>query len=97
VTHGSTRALLSREVGTGAMGHVAAPKPSSVGRRGSELRDTWQHILLLVLASCLYAGVPSLQGTDSGSRAHLRRGNEFAGGAITSPSRLDILNFYLGS
>jgi hypothetical protein len=25
-----------------AMGHVAAPEPTSAGRWGSELRDTWQ-------------------------------------------------------
>jgi hypothetical protein len=35
---GSTRALLSRRRGRG---HVAAPEPTSVGRRGLELRNTW--------------------------------------------------------
>jgi hypothetical protein len=33
-------ALHSREVGSGAMVHVAAPEPSLAGRRGPEPRDT---------------------------------------------------------
>jgi hypothetical protein len=36
---GSTGALLS---GRRGQGHVAAPEPASSGRRGSELRNTWQ-------------------------------------------------------
>jgi hypothetical protein len=39
------------------------------------------HALLLALAWRLYAGVPGLQGTDSGPRTHLRRGGKPAGGA----------------
>jgi hypothetical protein len=34
----------------------------------------------LVLTLSLYAGVPDLQGTDSGPRAHLRGGCESPGG-----------------
>jgi hypothetical protein len=30
------------EAKLGAMGHVAAPEPTSVGRRGPELRNMWQ-------------------------------------------------------
>jgi hypothetical protein len=40
--HGSAGALPSREAGFRAVGHVALPEPSQVGRWGSELRDTWQ-------------------------------------------------------
>jgi hypothetical protein len=40
---GSTRVLLSGEVGSRATGHVAAPEPSLVGRWGLELPDMWQH------------------------------------------------------
>jgi hypothetical protein len=32
----------------------------------------------------MYAGVPGLQGIDSGSRAHLRRDHEPTGGANIS-------------
>jgi hypothetical protein len=39
------------------------------------------HALLLTVVWILYAGVPGLQGTDSGPWAHLRRGREPAGGA----------------
>jgi hypothetical protein len=37
---GSTEALLS---GRRGQGHVAASKPTSIGRRGPELRNTWHH------------------------------------------------------
>jgi hypothetical protein len=30
------------EAEPGAMGHVIAPEPTSIGRRGPELRNTWQ-------------------------------------------------------
>jgi hypothetical protein len=36
-THDSARALLSREARSGAVGHMAAPKPSQVGRQNPEL------------------------------------------------------------
>jgi hypothetical protein len=42
VTHGSIGALLSREAGSEAVGHKAAPEPSRAGRQGSEPRGTWQ-------------------------------------------------------
>jgi hypothetical protein len=41
--------------------------------------------------------VPDPQGINSGPRAHLKRGNEPAGGATISPPHVAILNFYLGS
>jgi hypothetical protein len=31
-----------REAESGAMEHVKAPEPTSAGKRGPELRDTWQ-------------------------------------------------------
>jgi hypothetical protein len=34
------------------------------------------HVSPFVLTWNLYAGVPGLQGTDSGPRAHLKRGSE---------------------
>jgi hypothetical protein len=38
-THDSTKALLSREVKSGAMGHMAASELSSMGRRGPKPWD----------------------------------------------------------
>jgi hypothetical protein len=57
----------------------------------------WQYVLLLILELSLYTGVPSLQGTDSGPRAHLGGGCEPAGGAKFLAPRSIILNFSLGS
>jgi hypothetical protein len=42
-TCGSARAYLSKDVRSRAAGHVTAPEPTLVRRRGSELRDTWWH------------------------------------------------------
>jgi hypothetical protein len=42
-TRGNARSLSSREAGSGAAGHVAAPEPSRAGRWGPESRGTWQH------------------------------------------------------
>jgi hypothetical protein len=39
---GSTGAHLSKEVRSGAVGHVTAPKPTSTGRRGPKLQLMWQ-------------------------------------------------------
>jgi hypothetical protein len=39
---GSAEAHLSSGAGSGAVGHVAAPKPISVGRQGLELYNMWQ-------------------------------------------------------
>jgi hypothetical protein len=36
-SHGSTGAHLSKEVRSGVAGHVAAPKPTSAGRRGPKV------------------------------------------------------------
>jgi hypothetical protein len=41
-THGGISALPSREVGSGAMGHVEALEPSQVGRHDPEPLDTWR-------------------------------------------------------
>jgi hypothetical protein len=41
-THGSVGALPSREAGSGAVGHMAAPEPSRAGRQGLEPWATWQ-------------------------------------------------------
>jgi hypothetical protein len=43
MTRGSVGAHLSREARSGAVGHVAAPEPTSAERRGLEPEDTWQH------------------------------------------------------
>jgi hypothetical protein len=55
------------------------------------------HASPFVLTWNLYAGVPGLQGTDSGPRAHLGRGCEPAGGANFLAPRSVILIFLLGS
>jgi hypothetical protein len=41
-TRDSTEAYLSKEVGFGATGYVAAPELTSSKRRGPKLRDMWQ-------------------------------------------------------
>jgi hypothetical protein len=51
------------------------------------------HVSPFVLTWNLYAGVPGLQGTDSGPRGHLRRGSEPAGGANFLAPRSVILIF----
>jgi hypothetical protein len=55
------------------------------------------HVSPFVLTWNLYTGVPGLQGTDSGPRAHLGRGCEPAGGANFSAPCSAILIFLLGS
>jgi hypothetical protein len=55
------------------------------------------HASPFVLTWNLYAGVPGLQGADSGPRPHLGRGCEPAGGANFSAPRSIILIFLLGS
>jgi hypothetical protein len=42
-TPSSFRALPSREAGSRVVGHMAAPEPSHVGRRGPESLDAWRH------------------------------------------------------
>jgi hypothetical protein len=42
-THGSAGSHLSKEVRSGAEGHMAAPELTSSRRQDPELRDTWQH------------------------------------------------------
>jgi hypothetical protein len=46
VLRGSARALLNRKAGSDADGHVLAPEPSSVKRRGPELSDVWQLVVV---------------------------------------------------
>jgi hypothetical protein len=55
------------------------------------------HTLLLVLSLSLYTEVPGQQGTDSGPRTHLGKGNKPIGGATISLPRMAILNFYPSS
>jgi hypothetical protein len=43
MTHGSAEAHLSLEVRSRAKGHMAAPEPTSIGRRCLEPYDMWQH------------------------------------------------------
>jgi hypothetical protein len=45
----------------------------------------------------LYVGVPGLQDTDSGTRAHLGRGYEPIGGANSLTPHSVIFNFYFGN
>jgi hypothetical protein len=76
---GSTRAHLSKEVRSGAVGHVVAPEPTSVGRYGPKLQFVWQRVDART-APCLnlehVCGVPDLQDADRGPWAHLGRGYE---------------------
>jgi hypothetical protein len=83
------------EAGSEATEHVAALEPSRAARQGPELRGMWQYVLFLVLDLSVYVGVPGLQGTDSGPRAHLGRGCEPAGGANTSFPRSAFLKLDL--
>jgi hypothetical protein len=54
--------------------HVAEPEPPDTGN-GSRAVG--------LIFEVLCTGVPDLQGTDNDPRAHLRRGDEPAGGANT--------------
>jgi hypothetical protein len=80
-TRGAPRAALSREASAGAVGTRGAP------RAAMPFILTWR----------LYAGVPDLQGTNSGPQAHLRRACEPTSGVNSSTPHLVILNFLLGS
>jgi hypothetical protein len=42
--HGSTGAHLNKVVTSGAMGHMAAPEPTSAGRCGPKLQLAWQRV-----------------------------------------------------
>jgi hypothetical protein len=74
-TRGSTGAFLSREVGSRAAGHVAAPEPSSAGRPGPGLWDTWRR-----------RSLPQQGGRVRGRRTRGRAGaflsREAASGAV---------------
>jgi hypothetical protein len=70
-TRDNTGALLNIEVGFRAMERVVAPDPTSTGRRGPELRDTWRLVVACSTACLAFMpvrGVPDLQGTDSYSQ-----------------------------
>jgi hypothetical protein len=56
------------EAEPGAMGHVKAPEPISVGKRGPELRDTWQR-----RSSSQQGGEVRGRGTHGGAGGHLYR------------------------
>jgi hypothetical protein len=64
VPRGSTGAHLSKEVRSGAVGHVAAPELTSAGRCGRKLQLVWQRMDARP-ATCfdleLVCGVPGLQ------------------------------------
>jgi hypothetical protein len=66
-TRGGPGATSGWAAGAGAVGHVAAPKPTSAERRGPELQLAWQRVDTRP-APCLDLelvwGVPGLQGTD---------------------------------
>jgi hypothetical protein len=65
---GSTRAHLNKEVRSGAMGHIAAPKPTSTGRCGLPLQLTWQRVDACPVPCLdleLVCGVLGLQGADT--------------------------------
>jgi hypothetical protein len=67
MTRGSTGAHLSKEVRSGAVGHVAAPEPTSVGRCGLNLQLAWQHVVAHptpYLDLELVCGVPGLHGAN---------------------------------
>jgi hypothetical protein len=65
---GECRSSPLREAEPGAMGHVAALEPTSAGRRGPELRNTWQR-----RSSTQQGGEVRGRGTHGGSGAHLCR------------------------
>jgi hypothetical protein len=90
-TRGGPRAAPGWAAGARAAGHVAAPELPRAGQREPEPQDTWRR------RSSPQQGVPDLQGTDSGPRAHLGRGCERVGGANFSAPRSVILIFLLGS
>jgi hypothetical protein len=64
---GSTGAHLSKEVRSGAAGHMAASGPTFGGRCGPKLQLVWLRVNTRV-APCLdlelVCGVPALQGAD---------------------------------
>jgi hypothetical protein len=98
-TCGGAGALPIREAGSGAAGHMTASKPTSTGRPVPVLWDMWWCVVArpaLYLDLKLVRGVPDLQGTNSGPRAHLRGGSEFAGGANIFFPRVAFLKFHLG-
>jgi hypothetical protein len=69
VTHGDTRAHLSKEVRSAVVGHVSSLEPTSTERCGLKLQLVWQCVDARP-APCLdlelVCGVQGLQGADRG-------------------------------
>jgi hypothetical protein len=62
-TRGSAEAHLNREKGSDAVGRIAMLEPTSIGRRGLELRDTWWLVVACSAACPVF--VPVCGGTRS--------------------------------
>jgi hypothetical protein len=94
---GNTEAHLSKEVSSGAAGHVTAQEPTSAGRCGLKLQLTWQRVDARH-AHCLdlelVCGGTRSSGCRQRPRAHLGRGCEPAGEANFSVPRSVVLSFY---
>jgi hypothetical protein len=76
-TRGDPGAASGWTAGAETAGHAAAPELPRAGQRELGPQDTWRsRSWPSVLTWSLYAGVPDLQGTDSGPRAHLGRVSE---------------------
>jgi hypothetical protein len=67
-TRGSAEAHLDKEARSVAAGYVAAPKPTSAGRRDPKLRNTWQR-----RSSTQKGGEVWSHGTRGGTGVHLDR------------------------
>jgi hypothetical protein len=94
---GSTGAHLSKEVRSGAMGHVVAPEPTSAGRCGSKLQLMWQRVdahptpylnLELVCGGIQSLGCRQRPSGPPRERLQTRRWGQFFG------ARSVILSFY---
>jgi hypothetical protein len=82
-TRSDTQAALSQEAGAGVTGGGEASElamSSGIARCHGHV-GVCEHTSDLHLDLELVRGVPSLQGTGSGPRAHLKRGSEPVGGA----------------
>jgi hypothetical protein len=85
VTHGSTRAHLSKEVRSRAAGHVAVLEPTSTGRCGSKLQLGWQ---------CVDARPAPCLDLELVCESTRSSGCEPAGGTNFLTPRSVILSFY---
>jgi hypothetical protein len=83
-TLGGSEAPRSREAGSKVVERMADLSPLTWGARiqsWGTCGNVWMHASPLVLTWSLYAGVPDLQGSDSGPWAHLVGGCEPPSGA----------------